>query len=68
MFCNVFNAIQRGSCVPEHNDVKSAKSNATPQIHVFTSCYWHVSMITMAIDVRLAMYIILFRMCWHHVM
>ena len=36
MFYNVFNVIQRGnSYVLEHNNVKSAKSNATPQIHIF---------------------------------
>ena len=33
MFCNV---VQRGSCVLEHNNVKSIKSNATPQICIFT--------------------------------
>ena len=34
MFCNVFNVIQWDSRVWEHNNVKSAKINATPQILV----------------------------------
>ena len=55
MFCNV---IRRGSCVPEHNNVRSAKSIATPQIQVFTIYCWHVSLITMEIDVSLATYFI----------
>lgn len=35
MACNVLNVIQRGLCVSEHNNVKSAKNNATPDFHVF---------------------------------
>ena len=58
MFCNVFNVIQRGSCVPEYNNVKSIKSNATPPIHIFIIYYWHVNPITMEIDARLATYFI----------
>ena len=39
-----------------HNSInlKSYKCNATLQIHVFTIYYWHVSLITMEIDLRLA--------------
>lgn len=52
------NVIQRGSCVLEQNHVETAKSIATPQIQVFTIYCWHVSLITMEIDVSLATYFI----------
>ena len=58
MFCNIFKVIQQGSCIPEHNNVNSAKSNASPQIHVFTIYCWLQSPITMEIDVKLATYFI----------
>ena len=39
-----------------HNvaNLKSFQSNATPQIRMFIIHYWHVSPITMKINVRLA--------------
>lgn len=52
MFCNVFNVIQWGSCVPEHNNVKRTKSNATTMKHVFIISCWFVSTIIMEIDMK----------------
>ena len=46
MLHNVFNVIQQGSCVPEQNNVKSAKRNATPHTHIFTIYYWYVRLAT----------------------
>ena len=68
---NVFNVIQRGSRVLVHNNVQSAKSNATTQIPRFTIifCCWHMSMITMEIDVRLVthFYLDYVGTTWHKV-
>ena len=64
MLSNVFNVIQRSSCIPEHSNVQSAKTNATRQIHVlsFTVDMWVQSPWKLT---RGYLHTLL-RSCWHH--